>query len=97
MTYSDLGFKYPLLKARFDATSLSVISVRTEDIELIEDMFSRLNEAVPLNAPEKRNAFGGPLPKFDFCSYAAREIKFSKSFWTFRDPRPPRAHVETCR
>ena len=25
-------------------------------------MFSRLNEAVPLNAPEKRNAFAGPLP-----------------------------------
>jgi len=26
-------------------------------------MFSRLNEAVPLNAAEKRNAFGGPVPK----------------------------------
>jgi hypothetical protein len=25
-------------------------------------MFSRLNEAVPLNAAEKRNALGGPLP-----------------------------------
>ena len=25
-------------------------------------MFSRLNEAGPLNAAEKRNAFGGPLP-----------------------------------
>jgi hypothetical protein len=63
LTYRDLGVKYPLLKARFDATSLAVVAVRTDDLELIEDMFSRLNEAVPLNAPEKRNAFGGPLPK----------------------------------
>lgn len=62
LTYRDLGEKYPLLKARFDATSLAVVAVRTDDVELIEDMFSRLNEAVPLNAPEKRNAFGGPLP-----------------------------------
>jgi hypothetical protein len=29
---------------------------------MIEEMFSRLNEAVPLSAPEKRNAMGGPLP-----------------------------------
>lgn len=26
-------------------------------------MFSRLNEAVALNAAEKRNALGGPAPK----------------------------------
>src|SRR5262245_5339042 len=25
-------------------------------------MFSRLNDATPLNAPEKRNALGGPIP-----------------------------------
>jgi hypothetical protein len=28
-----------------------------------DSRFSRLNEAVPLNAPEKRNALGGPMPK----------------------------------
>jgi hypothetical protein len=62
MYYNDIAFHYPEIKSVFDATSLAVVSVRTDDIELIEDMFSRLNEAVPLNAPEKRNAFGGPLP-----------------------------------
>jgi hypothetical protein len=62
LTYKDIGEKYPLLKSKFDATSLSVVSVRTGDVELIDEMFSRLNEAVPLNAPEKRNAFGGSLP-----------------------------------
>lgn len=43
-------------------TYLHLVSV-TDDIELIDKMFSRLNEAVPLNAPEKRNAFPGTLPK----------------------------------
>ena len=62
LTYREIGAKYPLLKSRFDSTSLSVVGVRTNDTELIEEMFSRLNEAAPLNAPEKRNAFGGPLP-----------------------------------
>lgn len=61
--YSQLAEKYPQIKSRFDATLLDITTIRTDDIELIEDMFSRLNEAVPLNAPEKRNAFGGPLPQ----------------------------------
>jgi hypothetical protein len=63
LTYRELGEKYPRLKTRFDSTSLSVVIVQTDDLDLIEEMFSRLNEAVPLNAAEKRNAFGGPLPK----------------------------------
>lgn len=63
LTYRELGQKYPRLKALFDATTLSVVVVQTEDSDLIEEMFSRLNEAVPLNAAEKRNAFGGPVPK----------------------------------
>lgn len=62
LSYGDLSDKYPQLRARFDATQLAVVVVRTDDLELIEDMFSRLNEAVPLNAPEKRNAFGGEMP-----------------------------------
>ena len=60
--YAQLAEKYPQLKSRFDSTPLDIVTIRTDYIELIEDMFSRLNEAVPLNAPEKRNAFGGPLP-----------------------------------
>ena len=60
--YKQLAEKYPQLKSRFDSTPLDIVTIRTGDIDLIEDMFSRLNEAVPLNAPEKRNAFGGPLP-----------------------------------
>lgn len=62
LTYAELARKYPELKTRFDGFVLPIVAIRTEDTELIEDMFSRLNEAVPLNAPEKRNAFGGPIP-----------------------------------
>jgi hypothetical protein len=62
MTYGELGETHPRIKAQFDATLLPVVTVITQDTELIEEMFSRLNEAVPLNAAEQRNAFGGPIP-----------------------------------
>ncbi|UZE05020.1 DUF262 domain-containing protein [Pseudomonas corrugata] len=59
--YSDIASNYPKIKIKFDSFVLPVIGVDTDDQELIEDMFSRLNEAVPLNAAEKRNAIGGEL------------------------------------
>ena len=63
LLYSDLGQRYPKLKIQFDSFVLPIVAVRTEDgdTDMIEDMFSRLNEAVPLNAAEKRNAIGGDL------------------------------------
>lgn len=62
LTYSELSRDFPRISAYFDGRPLSLMAVRADDIELIEEMFTRLNEAVPLNAPEKRNAFGGPIP-----------------------------------
>lgn len=62
LTYAELARNYPDLKTRFDGFGLPIISILTDDTELIEDMFSRLNEAVPLNAAEKRNSLGGPVP-----------------------------------
>lgn len=59
--YSDIASAYPKIKIKFDSFVLPVVGVDTDDQELIEDMFSRLNEAVPLNAAEKRNAIGGEL------------------------------------
>jgi hypothetical protein len=46
-------------------------------------MFSRLNEAVPLNAAEKRNAFGGPLPslirRLAKASFFTNKLPFKNS------------------
>lgn len=63
LTYADMSKEYPRLKIIFDSFTLPIILVETEDIDLIEEMFSRLNEAVPLNAAEKRNAIGGSMAK----------------------------------
>lgn len=68
LTYRELKEQHPRLALTFDSTSLDVVVIKTNEIEYIEEMFSRLNEAVPLNAPEKRNAFGGP------CRDAVRSL-----------------------
>jgi Protein of unknown function DUF262 len=62
MKYAELGNEYPDLKVQFDSFPLAAISIETDDLEMIEEMFSRLNESAPLTAPEKRNAYAGPLP-----------------------------------
>jgi len=63
LSYEDIAKQYPKIRVKFDSFVLPVITVSIEgnDIDLIEDMFSRLNEAVPLNAAEKRNAIGGDV------------------------------------
>lgn len=78
-SYADLAGKYPDLKTDFDSFPLDVISIETDDLELIEDLFSRLNEAVPLNAAEKRNARPGHLPA------AVRELA-THAFFTQKIP-----------
>jgi hypothetical protein len=62
LTHRELGEQFPIIRDTFNAITLPVVTILTEDIELIEEMFSRLNDGVPLNAAEKRNTFGGPAP-----------------------------------
>lgn len=89
MSYSDLASKYPKLKIRFDSYNLPIILIETEDYDLIEDMFSRLNEAVPLNAAEKRNALGGEMAKVirDLAEHPVfiNKVKFSNSRYQYRE------------
>ena len=61
-TYKDIVAEYPEIGTFFTGIHLPIEEVVCKNIDIIEEMFSRLNEAVPLNAPEKRNAFGGPVP-----------------------------------
>lgn len=63
MYYKDIANAYQKVKIRFDGYVLPIVEVKVNDLELIDDMFSRLNEAVPLNAAEKRNAIGGDMAK----------------------------------
>ncbi|GGI24388.1 DUF262 domain-containing protein [Pedobacter mendelii] len=74
MSYNDIAQEYPKLKIKFDSFVLPIICVLTDDFDLIEDMFSRLNEAAPLNSAEKRNAFGGDMVR------VIREISNLKLF-----------------
>jgi len=60
--YQDLMAKFPRLRARFDGFDIPITIVESDDINFIEDLFARLNIQVPLSAPERRNALGGPLP-----------------------------------
>ncbi|WP_460814138.1 DUF262 domain-containing protein [Nocardioides korecus] len=62
LTFRRLLQDFPDLAERVLDFRLDVVTIETSDEEVIEDMFLRLNEASPLNAAEKRNAFGGPLP-----------------------------------
>lgn len=74
MTYSDLAKNYPKIKNQFDSTKIPIVVVDTDDLDLIEDMFGRLNEAVPLNAAEKRNAIGG------YCIQSVNKIARQQLF-----------------
>jgi len=84
LSYNELAQKYPRLKAKFDGHALSVVVIKTDDMEVVEEMFSRLNEGEPLSASEKRNAMGGPIPPL------VRELakhKYFKSTVPFMDRR----------
>ncbi|MBG43235.1 MAG: hypothetical protein CL530_04635 [Aequorivita sp.] len=79
--YKDIAEHYPKLKMVFESFEMPIVCVETDDLELIDDMFLRLNEAVPLNAAEKRNAIGGPLiqsiKKLGKHSFFKKKVKFS--------------------
>lgn len=84
LKYSEISKRFPGLKIRLDATSLSIYRVETVDLEFIEEMFSRLNEAVPLSSAEKRRTGGGVVSRL--ISDLARHDFFQKKV-SFRDHR----------
>lgn len=60
--YQSLEVWLPRLVERFLQYRLDVVTIETSDLDVVEDMFLRLNESSALSAAEKRNAFGGPAP-----------------------------------
>jgi hypothetical protein len=89
MKYSELASVYPRLKIRFDSFMLPIVCLETDDLDLIEDMFSRLNEAVPLSAAEKRNAIGGPMAQCirDVADHEffTTKVRFSNKRYQYRE------------
>ena len=55
LTLTGLQDSYPWLYASFMRTELELVLIETDEIDLIEELFSRLNEGVPLRAAERRN------------------------------------------
>lgn len=89
LSYEDLAQHHPKIKIKFDSFVLPVIGVQTDELELIEDMFSRLNEAVPLNAAEKRNAIGGKMVQaireVSIHAFFTNKVKFNNNRYKHRE------------
>jgi hypothetical protein len=49
------------VKEKIDFFQLDVIHITTDDLDMIEEMFLRLNDGVPVNNAERRNSIGGFL------------------------------------
>lgn len=91
LSYEDIAKQHPKIRVKFDSFVLPVVTVSIEgdDIDLIEDMFSRLNEAVPLNAAEKRNAIGGDvvraIAEVSEHSFFSRRVRFRNNRYQHRE------------
>ena len=62
LKYSDLRKNYPKIASIFTQYNLQVMSVITDDISKINDLFVRLNRNKPLTGAEIRNAMQGVVP-----------------------------------
>jgi hypothetical protein len=89
LSYTDLAKEYPKIKINFDSYILPIVIVETSEVDLIEDMFSRLNEAVPLNAAEKRNAIGGSMAStirsVSNHEFFTKKVKFNNNRYQHRE------------
>lgn len=91
MSYEDIAKQYPKIRVKFDSFVLPVVTVNIQgnDLDLIEDMFSRLNEAVPLNAAEKRNAIGGRLvatiTKLSNHPFFLNKVRFGNKRYQYKE------------
>ena len=100
LTYNDLARDYPKIKNQLDGTILPIMVVDTDDLDLIEDMFSRLNEAVPLNAAEKRNSIQGhcikAVNKISEQQLFIHKVKFSNNRYQHREAAIKLLYLEHC-
>ncbi len=60
--YKDVKSRHPKVAEALDGYLLSIVRVITDEEDLINDMFTRLNRSKPLTGSELRNAMSGPVP-----------------------------------
>jgi maltose-binding protein MalE len=74
--------------------------VETDDTELIDEMFSRLNEAIALSSAEKRNALGGPIPTFinELANHPffTSKVSFSNKRYQHKEAAAKLLFLENC-
>lgn len=63
LTYSDLKKEYPSLAKRFDEFVPTVMSVISDKLQEVQELFIRLNLNVSISGAERRNAMPGPIPQ----------------------------------
>ena len=63
MTARDLELKHPRIFQRIQSFPLTVMSVITNQVDRINDLFVRLNKSKPLTGAEVRSAMTGELPR----------------------------------
>ena len=64
MTYGKMDDYDEDLREQFDAYEFNAVILRDAEDDDVEDMFLRLQNGTPLNAPEKRNAMPGSMRNF---------------------------------
>lgn len=74
-TYSRLDGREQRIRDAFESGTMPVVVVRSTSIELIFEMFQRLNLPTRLNPAEFRNAMLGPIPP------AIRELSWDHPFF----------------
>lgn len=62
LNYSELKNKYYSLAKLFEDYVPAVMSVISDNLEEVQELFIRLNLNVSISGPERRNAMPGPLP-----------------------------------
>lgn len=62
LDYSELSSRYPTLAKKIEDFKPVVMSVISDNREMIEQMFIRLNSGEAINRAERRNALPGPIP-----------------------------------
>lgn len=77
LTFKDLQKLHPNVAEEFENSSLTIMSVYTDDETLINELFVRLNRSKPLTGAEVRNAMPGKVP--DVIRQIANHLLFQEN------------------